>query len=102
MPAPHSAAGLNVRRDDRHSVAMHNHKRHDVAPCQPVTLVSPGHPRRIRVRARAPGAAEESQADDQYCALAGVHRAWGSSVGIRLVQGRIGNVDHSRDRPPGQ
>lgn len=56
VPAPYSAAGLNLYRDGRDSVAMHNDKLYDIAPGQPITLLSLGHPRRMLVKAKAPGA----------------------------------------------
>jgi alkylated DNA repair dioxygenase AlkB len=56
VPAPYSAVGLNLYRDGRDSVAMHNDKLHQIAPGQPISLLSLGHPRRMLVRAKAPGA----------------------------------------------
>lgn len=35
---------------------MHNDKLYDIAPGQPITLLSLGHPRRMLVKAKAPGA----------------------------------------------
>ena len=55
VPAPYSAVGLNLYRDGSDSVAMHNDKLHDIAPGQPITLLSLGHPRRMLVKAKAPG-----------------------------------------------
>jgi len=54
-PAPYTAAGLNLYRDGRDSVAMHGDKLHAVSAGHPVTLVSLGAPRRMLIRARAPG-----------------------------------------------
>ena len=56
VPAPYTAAGLNLYRDGRDSVAMHNDKLYDIAPGQPITLLSLGHPRRMLVRAKTQGA----------------------------------------------
>jgi alkylated DNA repair dioxygenase AlkB len=56
VPAPYSAVGLNLYRDGRDSVAMHNDKLHQIARGQPITLLSLGHPRRMLVRAKAAGA----------------------------------------------
>ena len=52
VPAPYNAVGLNLYRDGRDSVAMHNDKLHTIVPGQPITLVSLGDPRRMLVRAK--------------------------------------------------
>ncbi|MBJ6983873.1 alpha-ketoglutarate-dependent dioxygenase AlkB [Luteimonas sp. MC1750] len=62
VPAPYNAVGLNLYRDGRDSVAMHNDKLHTIVPGYPITLVSLGDPRRMLVRAR--GGARERHAID--------------------------------------
>lgn len=57
VPAPYNAVGLNLYRDGRDSVAMHNDKLHTIVPGQPIALVSLGDPRRMRIRAKADGEA---------------------------------------------
>ncbi|HEY4529268.1 MAG TPA: alpha-ketoglutarate-dependent dioxygenase AlkB [Luteimonas sp.] len=52
VPAPYNAVGLNLYRDGRDSVAMHNDKLHTIIPGQPITLVSLGDARRMLVRAK--------------------------------------------------
>lgn len=52
MPAPYNAVGLNLYRDGRDSVAMHNDKLHSLVPGEPIALVSLGAPRRMLVRAK--------------------------------------------------
>ena len=52
-PAPYNAVGLNLYRDGRDSVAMHNDKLHTLIPGHPITLVSLGAPRQMNIRARA-------------------------------------------------
>lgn len=52
-PAPYNSIGLNLYRDGRDSVAMHNDKLHSLADGHPITLVSLGAPRRMLVRAKA-------------------------------------------------
>ena len=54
-PAPYNAVGLNLYRDGRDSVAMHNDKLHTLVPPHPITLMSLGAPRRMNIRARADG-----------------------------------------------
>ncbi len=54
-PAPYNAVGLNLYRDGRDSVAMHNDKLHTLIPGHPITLVSLGAPRQMNIRARADG-----------------------------------------------
>jgi alkylated DNA repair dioxygenase AlkB len=51
-PAPYNAVGMNLYRDGRDSVAMHNDKLHTVIAGQPIALMSLGHPRRMLIRAR--------------------------------------------------
>lgn len=55
VPAPYNAAGLNLYRDGRDSVAMHHDKLHTLVPEQPIALVSLGAPRRMNIRARDGG-----------------------------------------------
>lgn len=52
VPAPYNAAGLNLYRDGRDSVAMHHDKLHTLVPGQPIALVSLGAPRRMNIRAK--------------------------------------------------
>jgi len=52
-PAPYNAAGLNLYRDGRDSVAMHNDKLHSLTAGHPIALVSLGAPRRMLIRAKA-------------------------------------------------
>jgi alkylated DNA repair dioxygenase AlkB len=52
-PAPYNAVGLNLYRDGRDSVAMHNDKLHTIGPGEPIALVSLGAPRRMRIKAKA-------------------------------------------------
>ncbi len=58
VPAPYNAVGLNLYRDGRDSVAMHNDKLHTLQPGQPIALVSLGAPRRMNIRAKAGGRAQ--------------------------------------------
>ena len=51
-PAPYNAVGMNLYRDGRDSVAMHNDKLHSIVPGMPITLVSLGAPRRMLIRAK--------------------------------------------------
>jgi alkylated DNA repair dioxygenase AlkB len=53
VPAPYNAVGLNLYRDGRDSVAMHNDKLHTIVPGQPIALVSLGDARRMLIRAKA-------------------------------------------------
>ncbi len=53
VPAPYNAIGLNLYRDGRDSVAMHNDKLHTLVPGQPIALVSLGDSRRMSIRAKA-------------------------------------------------
>jgi alkylated DNA repair dioxygenase AlkB len=52
-PAPYNAVGLNLYRDGRDSVAMHNDKLHTIVPGQPIALVSLGATRRMAIRSRS-------------------------------------------------
>ena len=51
-PAPYNAVGLNLYRDGRDSVAMHNDKLHSIVAGQPIALLSLGATRRMRIRAK--------------------------------------------------
>lgn len=51
-PAPYNAVGLNLYRDGRDSVAMHNDKLHTIVPGFPIALISLGHARRMNIRAK--------------------------------------------------
>lgn len=55
-PAPYSAVGLNLYRDGSDSVAMHGDKLNTIVAPHPIALLSLGAPRRMLVKARAPGA----------------------------------------------
>ena len=52
-PAPYTAVGMNLYRDGRDSVAMHHDKLRILVPGHPLTLVSLGDARRMRIRAQA-------------------------------------------------
>lgn len=52
-PAPYNAAGLNLYRDGRDSVAMHGDKLHMLEAAQPIAIVSLGAPRRMHITANA-------------------------------------------------
>jgi alkylated DNA repair dioxygenase AlkB len=57
-PAPYNAVGLNLYRDGRDSVAMHNDKLHTIIPGFPIALISMGDARRMNIRAKnGPGRA---------------------------------------------
>lgn len=53
VPAPYTAVGLNLYRDGRDSVAMHNDKLHTLIAPHPIALVSLGAARRMNIRAKA-------------------------------------------------
>lgn len=55
VPAPYTSVGLNLYRDGRDSVAMHNDKLHQIAAGQPIALLSFGHPRKMLIKAKAAG-----------------------------------------------
>ncbi len=54
-PAPYSRVGMNLYRDGNDSVAMHSDKLHILREGHPITLVSLGAPRRMLIKAKAPG-----------------------------------------------
>lgn len=55
LAAPFNSVGLNLYRDGRDSVAPHNDKLHDLAPRQPIAVLSLGATRRMTICAkRAP------------------------------------------------
>ena len=76
-PAPYNAIGLNLYRDGRDSVAMHNDKLHSIVPGQPIALVSLGAPRRMRIRAK---------------------HASGPGVGVELAPGSLLVMSHASQR----
>ena len=51
-PAPYTRAGLNLYRDGRDSVAMHNDRIHDLAPGQPIAILSLGAARDMLIQLR--------------------------------------------------
>ena len=55
VPAPYTSVGLNLYRDGRDSVAMHNDKLHQLVAGQPIALLSFGDPRRMLIKAKAAG-----------------------------------------------
>jgi|GEM_PF-178752 len=57
FPAAYNSVGLNLYRDGRDSVAMHNDKLHMLVPGQPIALLSLGATRRMNIRAKAGGRA---------------------------------------------
>ncbi len=56
-PAPYNAVGLNLYRDGRDSVAMHNDKLHTLVRGQPIAIVSLGDTRRMQLKPKGPGRA---------------------------------------------
>lgn len=56
VDAPFNGVGMNLYRDGTDSVAMHGDKRHTIVAPHPIALVSLGAPRRMLVKAKAPGA----------------------------------------------
>ena len=56
-PAPYTRGGLNLYRDGRDSVALHNDRVHDLAPGQPITIVSLGAPRDMLIKPKRGGSA---------------------------------------------
>ncbi|HYG08269.1 MAG TPA: alpha-ketoglutarate-dependent dioxygenase AlkB [Stenotrophomonas sp.] len=57
VPGAYTHVGLNLYRDGRDSVAMHNDKLPSLVPGQPIALVSLGDTRRMNLRAKAGGRA---------------------------------------------
>jgi len=53
-PAPYTHAGFNLYRDGRDSVAPHNDRIADLAPGQPIAILSLGDAREMLIRAKAP------------------------------------------------
>jgi len=51
---PFNTVGLNLYRDGRDSVALHNDKLHSLVPGHPIALLSLGAPRRMTIRAKPP------------------------------------------------
>ncbi len=56
-PAPYTRAGLNLYRDERDSVAMHNDRVHDLAPRQPIAILSLGAARDMLIKPKRGGSA---------------------------------------------
>lgn len=52
VDAPFNSVGLNLYRDGHDSVAPHNDKVHDLAPGQPIAVLSLGATRRMTIRAK--------------------------------------------------
>jgi len=57
VPGAYTHVGLNLYRDGRDSVAMHNDKLHSLVPGEPIALVSLGDTRRMNLRAKVGGRA---------------------------------------------
>lgn len=57
-PAPYTRVGFNLYRDGRDSVALHNDRTDDLAPGQPIAILSLGAPRDMLIRAKAGGAGQ--------------------------------------------
>ena len=57
-PAPYTRVGLNLYRGAQDSVAMHNDRTHDLAPGQPIAILSLGAPRDMLIRAKQGGASQ--------------------------------------------
>jgi len=53
-PAPYTHAGFNLYRDGSDSVAPHNDRTADLAPGQPIAILSLGAAREMLIRAKAP------------------------------------------------
>lgn len=54
LQTPFNSVGLNLYRDGRDSVALHNDKLHNLAPGRPIAVLSLGATRRMTVRAKRP------------------------------------------------
>ncbi|MCJ0826565.1 alpha-ketoglutarate-dependent dioxygenase AlkB [Luteimonas sp. 50] len=76
-PAAYNAIGLNLYRDGRDSVAMHNDKLHSIVAGQPIALVSLGATRRMRIRPKGGG---------------------GAGVGVDLTPGSLLVMSHASQR----
>ncbi len=74
VPAPYNAVGLNLYRDGRDSVAMHNDKLHTLVAGQPIALVSLGDVRRMSIRAKT-GARERIGIDLEHGSLLAMSHA---------------------------
>jgi alkylated DNA repair dioxygenase AlkB len=55
VPAPFNAVGMNLYRDGRDSVAMHNDKLHTLVAGHPIAIVSLGDTRRMQLREKRRG-----------------------------------------------
>ena len=62
-PAPYTRVGLNLYRGAQDSVAMHNDRTHDLAPGQPIAILSLGAPRDMLIRAKQGGASQRVRLD---------------------------------------
>ncbi|HTV84618.1 MAG TPA: alpha-ketoglutarate-dependent dioxygenase AlkB [Dyella sp.] len=54
VPAPFNSIGLNLYRDEHDGVAPHNDKLHELAPHQPIVLLSLGATRTMVIRRKLP------------------------------------------------
>ncbi|WP_036148788.1 alpha-ketoglutarate-dependent dioxygenase AlkB family protein [Lysobacter antibioticus] len=54
LTTPFNSVGLNLYRDGRDSVALHNDKLHNLAQGRPIAVLSLGATRRMTVRAKRP------------------------------------------------
>jgi alkylated DNA repair dioxygenase AlkB len=57
VPAPFNAVGMNLYRNGRDSVAMHNDKLHTLVAGHPIAIVSLGDTRRMQLREKRRGGA---------------------------------------------
>ena len=57
-PAPYTRVGLNLYRGGRDSVAMHNDRIHDLAPGQPIAILSLGAARDMLIKPKRGGSAQ--------------------------------------------
>ena len=62
-PAPYTRLGLNLYRGAQDSVAMHNDRTHDLAPGQPIAILSLGAPRDMLIRAKQGSASQRVRLD---------------------------------------
>ena len=54
-PAPYTRVGLNLYRDGRDSVALHNDRVHDLAPREPISILSLGAVRDMLIKPKGGG-----------------------------------------------
>ena len=57
-PAPYTRAGLNLYRDGRDSVALHNDRIHDLARGQPIAILSLGAARDMLIKPKRGGSGQ--------------------------------------------